>query len=145
MSLKQGFTLLELVIALAVIAIVGATATLAFRPTPRRHLQNASLQLQADLRYTQRRAIMEGRRHGIIFDPWQSRYRIMAFNPMEELRVVYLQNGVTLGSSTHNRLTFTPRGTASSGFSILLSSERYSQRLTATVSGGRIEIFPIVP
>ena len=63
-----GFTLLELIIALAIIMIAGSGIFLAFRQSNRRALQNASLQLQADLRYIQRRARIEGRNFTIVFE-----------------------------------------------------------------------------
>ncbi|MCL2571431.1 MAG: GspH/FimT family pseudopilin [Defluviitaleaceae bacterium] len=144
MKNRKGFSLLELLIALGIITIVSGGVFLAFRQTPRRALNNASIQLQADLRYAQRRAIQEGRRIGIIFEPAHNRYRIMSTSPTEEIRVVYFQGGVRLRQTIPGaRLDFLPRGTASSGFTISLSNGRYWQRLTATVSGGRIEIFDI--
>jgi len=140
---SKGFTLLELVIALAVISIISGGVFFAFRPTQQRNLQNASLQLQADLRYAQRRAIIEGRRFGVAFDLTANNYRIVAENPRETIRTVYFQDGVRLRYVTGARLNFLPRGTASSGFRIRLSNGDYWQQLTATVSGGRIRIFEI--
>jgi len=140
---EKGFTLLEVVIALAIITIISGGIFLVVRQSPRRALHNASLQLQADMRYAQRRAIMEGRRFGIEFNTARNRYRIMATNPTEEIRVVYFEGRINLWYTTRTRLDFLPRGTASSGFRIRISNGRYEQQLTATVSGGRIEIFEI--
>ena len=138
-----GLSLLELLIALAILVIAATGIFFAFRQTDRRVLQNASLMLQADLRYAQRRAMAEGRRVGISFEPARNRYRIMAFDSYEVIRTVYFQDGVRLRHNSGPHLYFLPRGTASSGFRIRLSNGRYWQELTATVSGGRIKIFEI--
>ena len=140
-----AFTLIELVIALGIIMLVSGGVFLSLRNTSHRALQNASLELQADLRYAQRRAIMEGRRFGVQFEPTQNRYHIIEQNGrfFHVIRTVYFENGVRLRHTTGNRLVFLPRGTSSGGFSINLSNGRYWQRLTATVSGGRIQIHDI--
>jgi len=140
---KHGFTLLELIIALGIITIVIGGIFLTLRPSTRRDLENASLTLQADLRYSQRRAIMEGQRIGIHFEPHYNRYSIITGAPERVIRTVYLQNGVNLVETSAPRLMFLPRGTASAGFRITLSNGDYWQRITATVSGGRIHIFDI--
>lgn len=140
---QNGFTLLELIITLAVIIVVSGSVFLAFRQPDRRVLENASLQLQADLRYAQRRALIGGRQYGVLFEPAHNRYRVMAFFPEEEIRAVYFSDGVRLRFSTEPVLRFHTRGTSTGGFRIRLSNGRYWQELTSTVSGGRIEIFAI--
>jgi Tfp pilus assembly protein FimT len=140
-----GITLLELTVAMAVSMIVLGVIFIGMRGnnTAYRDLENASIVLQSDLRYAQRRAMMEGRRVGITFDPARNRYTIRAWTPFEYIRTVYLQNGVELFYSTHPQLYFLPRGTASSGFSLTLNNGVYWQRITATVSGGRIRVWDI--
>ena len=128
---------------LAIFAAVGAVLVMNLRQADHRALNNASLQLQADLRYAQRLAIIEGRRHGIVFDVENNRYRIISTAPERDIRVVYLQNGVRLVETSDDRLMFLPRGTSSGGFRINLGIGSYYQRLTATVSGGRIRVFDI--
>lgn len=140
-SYNKGFTILELVVALAVLTIVSTGVMISVYSRNYRTLTNASLLLQADLRYAQRRAMAEGRRHGIVFDRVQNRYHIVVDHPRDTIRTVYLPQGVTLLDTTGPQLMFLPRGTASSGFRITLESGRYVQDLTATVSGGRIHIF----
>ena len=148
--MSRGFTLIELVIALSIIMLVSAGVSIGLRNrnTDRRALQNASLTLQADLRYAQRRAIMEGRRFGVLFEPARNRYHIVARYPVSRperiVRTVYFENGVRLQSTTGTHLMFLPRGTSSGGFTILLSNGSYWQRTTATVSGGRIRVFDIM-
>ena len=139
---RSGFTLLELVIALSVIMIVTGGVFLAFRPSPRRALENASLQLQADIRYIQRRAIAEGRRFDISFERRENRYRILGIDNNEDI-YVYFQNGVRLHalSIDSNVVGFLPRGTSSHSLTIELRVDgRYSQRSTILLSGGRVDI-----
>jgi prepilin-type N-terminal cleavage/methylation domain-containing protein len=77
---KKGLTLIELVIALAVASAVSGGLVLSLRAADRLALQNASYAVQADLRYAQRMAMLEGRRWGIIFDIDGDRYHIFTFN-----------------------------------------------------------------
>jgi len=139
--MKAGLTLIELVLVLGIISIMAVGVFVNVRANERRALENASLALQADLRYAQRRAIMEGRRHGVMFDLRYNRYRIVVDRPRRTIRTVYLPEGITLAEASGPSLMFLPRGTASAGFRVTLSSETYRQELTATVSGGRIRIF----
>ena len=134
---------MELIIALAIVMIATSGVFLAFRQSDRRALHNASLQLQADLRYAQRRAMIEGRRVGVIFEPALNRYRVVSTRPTVTLRTVYFENGVRLRYNSFPQLYFTPRGTSSSGFTIWLYNAGSWQRLTATVASGRIRIFDI--
>ena len=148
---RGGFTLLELIIALTVIMIVTGGVFLAFRQSDRQALEHASLQLQADIRYIQRRAIAEGRRFEISLERRENRYRILGLTRSEDIHV-YFQNGVRLHALTTNTgsvgsivIGFLPRGTASRALTIELRTERYSQRLTIVPSGGRVDIKDIVP
>jgi len=137
-----GFTLLELLITMAVIMIVSGGVFLTFRQPDRRALDSAMLQLQADARYAQRRALVSGQTYGIIFSRAENMYRIMSVEPNREIRRVYLQNGVELGYSTarvNHQLNFHPRGTPNSGFRVRLYSGRYFREMTVTVAGGRVE------
>ena len=142
MKKSRGFTLLELIIVLglAVVVMTGVFAHL--RTNNRRNIQNASLAIQADLRYAQRRAMTEGIRYFVHFEPSQNRYHIMRY-PNRLVRTAYVQNGVNLFNNnfTNNRLIFLPRGTASMGGTIILNNPPYWQHITATVSGGRIRVF----
>jgi len=138
---KKGFTLLELVIALAVIMIITGGVFLAIRQQDRRALYNAAYQLQADIRYAQRRALIGGRVLEVRFYPVYDMYRIRYARPYyTEIRRVYFQNGVNLRTTNRVFITFQPRGSASGSFTLTLESGRYRRDLTSTVSGGRIDI-----
>ena len=143
---SSGFTLLELTIAMAVIMIVSGGIFLGTRGNNNayRTLEAAALVLQADLRYAQRRAIMEGRRVGIFFEPAFNRYTLITQSPFSTIRTVYLQDGVVLEETSHPRLMFLPRGTASSAFRITLNNDMYTQRITATLGGGQVRIHDII-
>jgi len=145
MKRGKGFTLLELIIALAVIAIVSGGLFIVFRQTPRSALENASLQLQADLRYVQRRAIIEGRRFRLQLNSLNNGYYISFLNPIEELRRVYFENGVRIRGNPRRRFEFLPRGTPDGATSTTLTLYigRYEQDLTILLSGGRVYLRPI--
>ena len=144
-SWKAGFTLVELVIAIGIMAFAGGALFAGSRGIQRRTLNNASLALQADIRRVQRMALIEGRRWRIQFYKDFNRYSIHSVprSLAEHIYTVYLPRGVEIDFLTHHHLDYLPRGTVSSGFSIHLRSRQYVQRLTATVSAGRIAIFEI--
>ena len=137
-----GFTLLELVIALAVLMLVSGSVFLALRPSNHRAIRSAALTLQADLRYVQRRAVMEGRRYDVILERAYNRYRIVYGYPcIIEVRRVYFQDGVRLlrfTGSECGRIGFHPRGTPAHSRTVTLSHGRLRWEVAVNVSGGRI-------
>jgi len=153
MKINRGFTLLELVIALGIIVILSSGVFLSVRQIYRRQINNASLQLQADLRYVQRRAIMEGREFGIQFDSHLNRYQFLFRDSNNSPTVygeyVYLGNEVRLSNVTftNGQLFYLPRGTPSNGGSIFLvvgsGDGVYEQQITVTPSGGRVFVMEI--
>jgi Tfp pilus assembly protein FimT len=147
MKNKLGFTLLEIVIILGILSIlsVGVFVSIRGGSSERRALQNASLALQADIRYAQRRSIIEGRRYGVIFELVNNRYRVVSDMPRRTIRTVYMENGVTLLfiSGGHNQVFFTGRGTPTHSFTILLITNSFMQQLTIVPSGGRVRVSDI--
>jgi prepilin-type N-terminal cleavage/methylation domain-containing protein len=140
---KNGLTLIELTIVLAVISVITAGAMMSFDVAERRLLYNTSLALQADLRYAQRRAMIEGHTFGIKFyytEGYYSIYHLGARMPLKEVKLVKLPKGVSFQRQPPIDLHYLPRGTLSAGFTIALRTENYIQELTGTVSGGRIKI-----
>jgi len=155
MKRGKGFTLLELVIALAVITIISGGLFIVFRQTPRFALESASLQLQADISYVQRRAIAEGQRFRIVLSRVNNNYVVYSVSPGNianvELRRVYLQNNVLLQMPCANNPTnlthmieFLPRGTVSGSTTTRLVNGRYEQDITIVPNGGRAYIQDIV-
>ncbi|MCL2405721.1 MAG: GspH/FimT family pseudopilin [Defluviitaleaceae bacterium] len=143
-----GFTLLELVIALAIIVVISSGIFLAFRQPSRTALDQAMLQLQADMRYAQRMAVISGQQHAIHFDRANNMYRIMSLYPDNEIRRVYLQDGVELTYSTarlDHTIAFHPRGTATTAFRVRFAGGGYTRDITATLGAGRIEMHNAVP
>jgi prepilin-type N-terminal cleavage/methylation domain-containing protein len=141
---SPGLTLIELVIALAVAAVIAGGVLWSLNAADRLALQQTSYALQADLRYTQRMAMIEGRRWGVIFDVVGNRYHIISTEPTTIIQTVTLSHGVQLVETSAPIMLYLPRGTASQGFRCTLAKGRYWQRLTGTVSGGRIEIKDII-
>jgi prepilin-type N-terminal cleavage/methylation domain-containing protein len=144
MKPNSGVTLLELAIAMAIVVVFSGGLFLALRRTDNRALNNASLQLQADMRYAQRRAVIEGRRYDMVFDRINHGYRIRTAG-QPAVRNVRLANNIRIEHTSADQLTFTPRGTPTAGFSVTLLHGNQRKLITATVSGGRIHIFDIEP
>ena len=147
MKKSRGVTLLELSIAMAValVAVGIIFITVSGNNNDHRILENASYLLQADIRYAQNKAIMEGRRIGVHFEPRLNRYHIVSISPQVTYRTVYLE-GVTIIYVNYvgNRLHFLPRGTIYRPGTIWLEAGRYQQRITTTFTGGQVIVYPII-
>lgn len=160
----QGFTLMELAIVLGIIAIMsgGMLVAVAGRSSERRALQNASLALQADIRYAQRRTIVEGQRYGVTFDFAYNRYHVGPATrdthgrwTVNHDRTIYLPPGVTMRrwltstgmyyEGTTHQITYLPRGTVSVGATYRLRTGLYQQDVSVVPSGGRAQLLGIDP
>lgn len=152
-KIESGFTLIELVLVLGIITIISAGAFMSVQANANRALENASLALQADIRYIQRRSITEGQRYRITFELENNRYAISLVSSNEIIRTVYLRNGVFMYStnflasgSLPPRIEFLPRGTLSpQGGNVKLSNGRYTQTIYVNPTAGRVRIGNQVP
>lgn len=147
----NGFTLIELVIVIGIIAIAGASTAAASRGIQRRTLQNASLAIQADMRRAQRMALMEGRRWRVQFEERYNRYSIGPIpRDPNRLYIMYLPRGVYFEYLPRSSVDYLPRGTlggtgfgTGTGFTMDLRSGRYMQRMTILPVTGRVTVFDI--
>ncbi|MBU1006529.1 MAG: prepilin-type N-terminal cleavage/methylation domain-containing protein, partial [Candidatus Omnitrophica bacterium] len=74
MSLKRGFTLIELVIVITIVSILAISVLASGRAKGPIRLEAACQKLALDLRYTQEMAMAEQVRFGISFDPGSESY-----------------------------------------------------------------------
>ena len=145
---QKGLTLIELVIALSIIAILSGAAIGTVRGLQRRSLQNASMAFQADMRHAQRMALTEGRRWRITFDDVYNRYSVghvrSVLDTADRPPWIYLPAGVRFSHLPQLTSEFLPRGTLSGGgFTMYLRSGQYEQRLTVLPVTGRVRIWDI--
>jgi prepilin-type N-terminal cleavage/methylation domain-containing protein len=144
-NLQRGFTLIELIIVLAVMAILAGAGIAASHSHDRRTLRNAGLMVQAHAREAQRLALIEGRRYRVQFNIDTHSFSI---HPRHYQPVwIYLPQGVEIYhlNLNTNWMEYLPRGTSGGthAYTIRLRNGRYEQRMTVVPSGGRAELFPI--
>jgi type II secretory pathway pseudopilin PulG len=148
---ESGITLLELIIALAVILIVSVGLTAPMSRSDRRTLNQASLQMQADIRLAQQMAIIEGQRYYIVLNPQRGSYSI-GTSRIRANETIFLENGVSFDQSrgiggnnfTDSWFGFTPQGTLTNmAGRIFLRAGNYRQELTVLVGTGRTAVFTI--
>ncbi|MCL2198414.1 MAG: GspH/FimT family protein [Defluviitaleaceae bacterium] len=146
--MTKGMTLIELTLAMAVlmVALGAIMISTSGRNNDYRTVYNAARVLQADMRYIQRRAIMEGREMRMYFDLRANRYVIYAPPDVSNVyRTVYLPDGVVFLPATtfHGRgMGYRPRGTPTQAGTITLQKGRYRRRVTVIPAGGRAEVQP---
>lgn len=149
---KNGFTLIELVIVLGLLAALGTVSLVTVRVIERRTLDAASRTLQADMRRAHRMALIEGSRWRVQFYETRRRYTIRPMHCVSgRIYIVYLPPGVEFDYLPRHIVDFLPRGTLSSpgwgagtGFSMDLRKNRYVQRLTVLPVTGRVAVEEII-
>jgi prepilin-type N-terminal cleavage/methylation domain-containing protein len=135
----KGFTLLEVLIFLSIFSILLGAASISFlNSSDKYRLQKAVWEIHAKLNYARFKAIFDGTKSRVIFNP--AGYTIEKFDQEKEdwkfdsansLEGVYIQ--------ANNTPLFHPQGTVSNLVSITLSNSWGSYKVTLAISG-RIKI-----
>jgi len=154
MKRNRGLTLIESVIALAVILIVSSGVFFGLSPTSRayRALDRTSRELRSNLQYVQRKAIMEGTRYGIEFDTRNNSYVVIkARTPFTATQfnrddnIIHFADGVSfVSTSRSHRIIYTARGTVDGGTTITLASGPFRQEVRILVTSGRVNVRDII-
>lgn len=78
-----------------------------------------------------------------MFDVGNDVYHVYSTEPLVIEKTAALPNGVSFMETSAPDMEYLPRGTGLRALKITLKKGRYWQKMTATVSGGRIEIKPV--
>lgn len=150
---SYGFTLIELVVVLSVIAILGTGTLTTARGLQRRTLDNTSRTLQADMRRAQRMALIEGRRWQVRFYECNTRYSILSPPGARPDRIytVDLPSGVRFDVLGSRAVEYLPRGSlggaggveGGTGFTMVLTSGPFEQEITVLPVSGRVRVFEV--
>jgi len=146
MKQEKGFTIIELVIVMAIMVIIGGVAFTGFIPRERRELEQTAIYIATDIRHIQEMAIQTNSAHFISFFPIANTYET-SIQEGHTLRVltrrrlvnqdIALVTGVLGGVS---QFKFTPRGTVTPAGRIIIQSQNYSIEMTINLGSGRVHI-----
>jgi len=145
----KGFTIIELIVSLAILAIISVVILASVEPSDRAALQNAKTILMDDVRFMQDMARLKGTHYYMQFNAAEENshiYRIFRrendgrrdcpINPSTDLG-----EGIVIRTSPrhHNgRIGFTPYGTATVAATIVIEKGNYNVALTLNLGSGRI-------
>jgi type IV fimbrial biogenesis protein FimT len=144
---SRGFSLIEVIIAIAVFAILAAIAVPNLMGwLPKRQLQRSAIDMQASINLAKMIAIKENSDVVIAFDPANENY--LAFIDTDEdgsqdagertIRSQEMSPGIDLNSTTipGHKLTFNGRGLADNSGDIILRNKRGDNRtINITITG----------
>ena len=141
----KGFTLLELTIAIALLAVVSAAAWVGMGQSYRRDIQRTASILASDIRHAQQMAIQKGTNTSVVFfgDSYIMFYYPRGMGSQALGDLVPLLNAEF--AVAPQMIRFTPRGTTSTPTTIFLRNSRYAITLTLTLGAGRVLVQDPLP
>jgi prepilin-type N-terminal cleavage/methylation domain-containing protein len=139
MDKQRGFTLIELIITLALIIIMGALAVPFFQSYAiNTNLKSAARDIQSDFSSLKGRAIAENTTFSITFNVANNNYLIQQGGVTIQTKTPsYFARDIRITSVTFpgSTITFQTRGTASAGTLNLINSRNSTATITTTISG----------
>ena len=123
MQNKNGFTLIEMIIVLGLCSIMFGCASLSLVAIERCKLKQTLNKLCTEIRYCQRNAIEEKRKHEISFDKTNNKYFIKRSDDtglLVKISEIELPNGIKF-AATPSSIGYTKNGTIEEGGTIALS------------------------
>jgi len=141
MDKQRGFTLIELIITLALIIIMGALAVPFFQSYAiNTNLKSAARDIQSDFSSLKQRAISKNTAYAILFNAANNNYTfprepddvLITKTPASFGKDITITNAAFGGGST---ITFQTRGTVSAGNVALNNSRGSTATINTTISG----------
>ncbi|MCL2016064.1 MAG: type II secretion system GspH family protein [Defluviitaleaceae bacterium] len=140
---QKGFTLIELVVVLGILATLSGTILFTANGLQRRNIENAAIALQADLRHAQRMAVIEGRRWHVLLNTVDNSYSVGPVNDRNSHYIVHLPNGLELSHTGGADLIFQPRGSFGQGRTINLHGSNFFGGVAVVGATGRSRLLEI--
>lgn len=145
---ESGVTLVELAIVLMLLVIMGNMVGVSFSSVGKSELNQSCIQLQSDLRYAQRLAVIKGIKHEVLFDVVGNCYKVRykkkgSYLTYTNVKTVNFDGKVSLDRinvNAENTIAYTPTGTTNDACTIVLYNDSYTADLTVNVGSGRIKI-----
>ena len=141
MKQESGRTVLELLLALALVISVAAAVIPGFASQDRRRLVQAARTLQSDLRYAQRMALIKATQTSVLFRQREGAYILRGLGANG--REVQLPRDVSIydvSSPTASQVIYTATGSTASPCTIVLMTDRYRLDVTVNLGAGRAEV-----
>jgi prepilin-type N-terminal cleavage/methylation domain-containing protein len=140
MKSKNGFTLVELIITIAVIAIIGVIAGLnLYAYTLNRNLKSAARAITSDFSFCKGKAISENTRYQIAFDVAGKSYTIQPGTPAAVTKhLSEFGSGIEIESASFGKghtINFYTRGTAAPGNIKLKNSRQSKATIKVNITG----------
>ena len=139
---SRGFTILELLIVIAIMTFVASVATKSVSNIEVRLLNKASLQLQNDIRNARNMSVIGNARYRINFVIGSNQYLVRRLGSNGYTKTMHLPDGVYLmeTNAPDSTIEYTSTGTVVTACTLTLESKGYAVNLTINVGSGRITV-----
>lgn len=132
---KEGFTMIELLIALAVLSIVTVISLPVYRQIkPTLDLNTETRDIASDLRYAQQLSVTEQINHNVVFNSVLNSYEIINSQTSSVIKSKNINSNISISSISglaSSTATFNVTGAATEAGSIILAN---SNNATTTIS-----------
>lgn len=143
-SNEKGYTLIELIVVLAILGIMSAVILPKIHLIERYKLKSQAETLAEDIRYTQRLAMSENANYYFQIQKKENSYNIRSGNIKDKnVKKIYLSKDIKFTEESKSEIKYTSKGTPGMSGTIRLTSNNYRVEITIRPSSGRVTVYNI--